>query len=142
MFRGRGRESAYSLSRMHAAMDVDLLLDQGIDLLNRRYFFEAHDVWEEIWQAEKGPLRNFFKGLIHLAGGFHHYTNGNWRGSAALLTSGIGYLKPYLPGQMGVDLAVILPGVQAQLAKIVRLRDGASATEAVEFLAITRPGTQ
>ena len=119
-------------------MDVELLLDQGIDLFNRRYFFEAHDVLEEIWQAEKGPLRNFFKGLIHLAGGFHHYQNENWRGSAALLTSGIVYLKPYGPEQMGIDLAVILPRVQDQLAKVIRLRDGVSGKEDVEFLTITR----
>ncbi len=115
-----------------------MLLDQGIDLFNRRYFFEAHDVWEEIWQADRGPTRNFFKGLIHLAGGFHHYTNENYRGSAALLTSGVGYLKPYLPGQLGIDLAAILPNVEAQLAKIVRLRDGVSPNEDVEFLTISR----
>lgn len=119
-------------------MDVDLLLDQGIDLFNRRYFFEAHDVWEEIWQEEKGEMRNFFKGLIHLAGGFHHYTNGNWRGSAGLLTSGIGYLTPYLPGRMGIDLAAVLPRTQEQLEKVLRLRDGSSNEEDVEFLTLTR----
>ncbi len=115
-----------------------MLLDQGIDLFNRRYFFEAHDVWEEIWRAEHGPARDFFKGLIHLAGGFHHYQNGNFRGSAALFTSGIGYLRPFLPGRMGVDLAAILPKAEEQLAKVTRLRDGTSAAEDVEFFPIER----
>lgn len=115
-----------------------MLLDQGIDLFNRGYFFEAHDVWEEIWQAEKGPMRNFFKGLIHLAGGFHHHQNGNYRGSAALLTSGIGYLRPYLPSQMGVDLTAILPQVDEQLAKVLRLRDGTSSSEDVRVPTIRR----
>src|SRR5881628_1585077 len=113
-------------------MDADMLLDEGVDLFNRRYFFEAHDVWEEIWQKERGPLRDFFKGLIHLAGGFHHYTNENYRGSAALLTSGIEYLTAYLPGQMGIDLAAILPMVRTQLEKVTRLRDGISKEEPVE----------
>jgi len=125
---------------MQRAVDVDLLLDQGIDLFNRQYFFEAHDVWEEIWQAERGPMRNFFKGLIHLAGGFHHYTNGNYRGSAALLTSGVGYLRPYLPRQMGLDLAAILPRVEAELARVIRLRDGLSETENVAFPQLAREG--
>jgi hypothetical protein len=119
-------------------MDVDLLINEGIDLFNRRYFFEAHDVWEEIWQAERGPMRDFFKGLIHLAAGFHHYTNGNLRGSAALLTSGVGYLRPYLPGRMGIDLALVLPEVEAQLAKIVHQRDGQSPHEDVAFPMIVR----
>jgi hypothetical protein len=122
---------------MYASMDVEMLLDQGIDLFNRRYFFEAHDVWEEIWRAERGPMRDFFKGLIHLAGGFHHCTNGNYRGAAALLTSGIRYLTPYRPHQMGIDLAAILPLVQEQLAQVVGLRDGLSQGE-VSFPSITR----
>ena len=123
---------------MHDAMDVELLLDQGIDLFNRHYFFEAHDVWEEIWQAERGPMKNFFKGLIHVAGGFHHYTNGNYRGSAALLTSGLGYLEPYLPRRLGIDLAAILSDVEEQLSKVLRLRDGLSEKEDVEFPTIAR----
>src|SRR3990172_1532192 len=114
---------------MYASMDVEMLLDQGIDLFNRHYFFEAHDVWEEIWRAERGPMRNFFKGLIHLAGGFHHFTNGNYRGSAALLTSGIRYLEPFGPRQMGIDLAAILPGVREQRDRIVRLPHRASPSE-------------
>lgn len=119
-------------------MDADALLAEGIDLFNRGYFFEAHDVWEEVWRSEHGPMRNFFKGLIHLAGGYHHYQNDNYRGSVALFASGIGYLRPYLPGRMGIDLAAILPVVEEQLAKVERLRDGASASEDVEFLTIAR----
>src|SRR3990172_9879498 len=122
---------------MYASMDVEMLLDQGIALYNRRYFFEAHDVWEEIWRAERGPMRNFFKGLIHLAGGFHHFTNGNHRGAAALLTSGVRYLEPFGPRQMGIDLAAILTEVREQRDRIVRLRDGASAAEDVAFPRIT-----
>ena len=119
-------------------MDAETLLGEGIDLFNRRYFFEAHDVWEEIWRKERSNLRDFFKGLIHLAGGFHHYTNGNWRGSAALLTSGLGYLRPFLPGRMGIDLSSILPKVEAQLERVVRRRNGVSEHEDIEFVTITR----
>lgn len=119
-------------------VDADRLLEEGIDLFNRRYFFEAHDVWEEIWQEERGPSRDFLKGLIHLAGGFHHHANGNWRGSAALLTSGIRYLTAYLPGRMGVDLQGLLPRVEEQLEKVLRLRDGSFKDEAVVYPTIAR----
>lgn len=115
-----------------------MLMEEGVDLFNRRYFFEAHDVWEEIWQKERGPMRDFFKGLIHLAGGFHHFTNENYRGSSALLSSGVRYLEGYLPAQLGINLAAILPEVRAQLEKIVRLRDGQSEREDVQFPRIVR----
>ena len=83
-------------------------------------------------------MRNFFKGLIHLAGGFHHFQNDNVRGSAALLTSGIGYLTPYLPGKMGIDLAPVIAAVRQQLERVIRVRDGISASETLEFPTIAR----
>lgn len=41
----------------------------GIDLFNHGYYWEAHEVWEELWHAagRSGPMADFFKGLIKLA---------------------------------------------------------------------------
>jgi hypothetical protein len=41
----------------------------GIDLFNHGYYWEAHEVWEDLWrEAERGsPVRLTFKGLILLA---------------------------------------------------------------------------
>jgi predicted metal-dependent hydrolase len=41
----------------------------GIDLFNHGYYWEAHEVWEGLWQAcgRKGPTASFLKGLIKLA---------------------------------------------------------------------------
>ncbi len=63
-----------------AALIADL---QGRDLdahylgyfacFNRGQFYEAHDVLEELWLADKhGPNGNFYKGLIQFAGAFVH----------------------------------------------------------------------
>lgn len=63
-----------------AALIADL---QGRDLdahylgwfacFNRGQFYEAHDVLEELWLADRhGPNGNFYKGLIQLAGAFVH----------------------------------------------------------------------
>jgi hypothetical protein len=42
---------------------------RGIDLFNHGYYWEAHEEWEAVWNAEnrRGPLADFFKGLILLA---------------------------------------------------------------------------
>src|SRR3989304_9926528 len=43
------------------------------DCFNRQLFYEAHDVLEEIWLADRhGPDGDFYKGLIQLAGAFVH----------------------------------------------------------------------
>ena len=40
---------------------------------NRGLFYEAHDVLEELWLADRhGPNGNFYKGLIQFAGAFVH----------------------------------------------------------------------
>jgi predicted metal-dependent hydrolase len=43
------------------------------ECFNRGWFYEAHDVLEELWLADRrGPDGNFFKGLIQFAGAFVH----------------------------------------------------------------------
>ena len=41
----------------------------GLDLFNHGYYWEAHEVWEQIWHAagRTGPVGSFIKGLIKLA---------------------------------------------------------------------------
>ncbi len=41
----------------------------GIDLFNHGYYWEAHEVWEGLWNAcgRRGSIGSFFKGLIALA---------------------------------------------------------------------------
>jgi predicted metal-dependent hydrolase len=40
---------------------------------NAQAYYEAHDVLEELWLADKhGPNGSFYKGLIQCAGGFVH----------------------------------------------------------------------
>ena len=42
---------------------------RGIDLFNHGYYWEAHEVWEQLWHAvgRHGVYADFFKGLIQLA---------------------------------------------------------------------------
>jgi predicted metal-dependent hydrolase len=52
---------------------------------NRQLFYEAHDVLEDLWLADKhGANGNFYKGLIQLAGAFVHLQKNRLRPAAAL----------------------------------------------------------
>lgn len=83
---------------------------------NRGEFFECHETLEALWLAEAGPLRRLYQGILQVGVAFHHQRRGNYRGCMHLLGSGIGYLLPYAPHCLGVD-------VQALLAAAVRCRD-------------------
>ena len=55
------------------------------ECFNRGLFFEAHDVLEELWLAQRsGPNYAFYKGLIQLAGAFVHLQKDRLRPAAAL----------------------------------------------------------
>ena len=66
------------------------------DCFNRRLYFEAHDVLEELWLANRaGPNYSFYKGLIQLAGAFVHLQKDRLRPAAALFKLADENLKSY-----------------------------------------------
>lgn len=66
-------------------------------------YFEAHDLWEELWQELLGPDRLYVQGLIHLAVGNYHRENGNQRGGRSQLGKALAKLGRYPEGHWGVD---------------------------------------
>ena len=50
---------------------------KGVVLFNARKFFEAHEVWEELWLVEPEPEKTFLQGLIQVAAACHHDSRGN-----------------------------------------------------------------
>jgi predicted metal-dependent hydrolase len=79
-------------------------LRQGVDEFNRAYFFEAHETLEDLWRETSGPLRLFYQGLIQLAVGLYHLTNGNRRGALNLLSKGLDKLAAYQPICQNIDV--------------------------------------
>jgi predicted metal-dependent hydrolase len=79
------------------------------ECFNRGLFYEAHDVLEELWLAERGgPNDAFFKGLIQFAGAFVHLQKGRLRPAAALFTLSQKYLGGYASPHLALDVAEVL----------------------------------
>jgi hypothetical protein len=77
----------------------------GILYFNERDFFEAHEVWEDLWAETAGPERRFYQALIQAAVGLHHFGNGNLRGAVKLYHSSRNYMAPYGSPYLGLDTA-------------------------------------
>jgi predicted metal-dependent hydrolase len=76
------------------------------ECFNRRLYFEAHDVLEELWLSQRsGPNYSFYKGLIQLAGAFVHLQKNRLGPSAALFKLADANLQKYpsLHDQLRVD---------------------------------------
>ena len=54
---------------------------KGLELFNREFYFECHDVWEEIWGDAKGKNKIFYQALIMSAVSLYHFGNENLVGA-------------------------------------------------------------
>ncbi len=102
-----------------AETEYEPLYLAGIRHFNVCDFFEAHEVWEEIWQEHFGPSRKFYQGLIQAAVALHHFGNGNIRGARKLNVSCRGYLDSYRPKHLGLDLDAFLGQLDACFAEVM-----------------------
>jgi len=96
---------------------------EGIEHFNKCDFFEAHEVWEELWADYSGPSRKFYQGLIQVAVCLHHFGNGNIRGAKKLYYGCRGYLEPYLPQYEGLDLAKLLAQLETCCREILESKE-------------------
>jgi predicted metal-dependent hydrolase len=78
------------------------------DCFNRQLFYEAHDVLEDLWLADKhGANGNFYKGLIQLAGAFVHLQKNRLRPAAALLKLARTNLEKYSRTHEHLNLKIV-----------------------------------
>ena len=75
----------------------------GVLFFNAHDFFEAHEVWEELWMESHGDERKFVQGLIQAAVGLFHFSGGNLGGAVKLYRSSRDYMKPCGSPFMGLD---------------------------------------
>ena len=79
-------------------------LEKGVAEFNAGYFFECHDTLEDVWSGIRGPLRDFFQGLIQVSVGLYHFGNGNRGGALTMLDRGLTRLAKYPDRCCGLDL--------------------------------------
>jgi predicted metal-dependent hydrolase len=94
--------------------DPDRLFQQGVELFNSGAYFEAHEVWEELWTAAEGEDRQFLHALIHFAVGCHHHGRGNRMGAIRQWDKALAKVEPFLPVHRGLRLASVADAARAR----------------------------
>ncbi|MBI5773016.1 MAG: DUF309 domain-containing protein [Verrucomicrobia bacterium] len=95
---------------------------------NRREFYEAHDVLEELWLGQRdGPNYAFYKGLIQLAGAFVHLQKHTpprprLRPAAALFKLAQANLQKYPARHEQLDVRATLALIDDWLGKLESAR--------------------
>ena len=80
-------------------------LTEGLRCYLSQRFFAAHEHWESVWLATKGPEKPFLQALIQLAAALHHFQRGNSRGAASLMQTALHRLEPHPDSFAGIAVA-------------------------------------
>ena len=85
----------------------------GLSLFNTGQYFDAHEVWEEVWRAAPAEEKKFLQGLIQISVAFHHHSRGNTVGARSLLARAQRNLSSYSDCYAGLNLAALRREISA-----------------------------
>ena len=93
----------------------------GLELYNAGEYFECHEVLETAWRAEKGPVRELYRGILQVAVGYYHIQRGNYVGALKMFKRCRRWLAPFPDGCQGINLGGLRQDMQAVEDAIIRL---------------------
>lgn len=106
----------------------------GIEHMNARRFFPAHEAWETCWkQAKETPDAEFFKGLSQLGAGYTHLLRGNLHGAFTLLRRGAGRILRYTSPHLGIDVTSLGALALEQAQTIQRAEEAGARRPRIDF---------
>ena len=91
----------------------------GIQLFNEHEFFEAHEVWEDVWHAAYGKKQKFYQGLIQCAVALEHYRRSNPRGVLGLSRRYPPKFREIPPVFLGLDVKGFLAEMARCLGPVI-----------------------
>ena len=99
---------------------------EGIEHFNAGRYFDAHEVWEEIWLHSSGDTKVFYQMLIQAAVALHHYERGNARGARGMHINVVEKLSRLPSFLMSLDLNDFSRQFKAFFAELIENNDESS----------------
>lgn len=94
------------------------LFHEGLELFNDGEWFDAHEVWEDIWHMASGQRKLFYQGLIQCAVTLEHVRRGNPRGVLTVFDSAKSKFTGLPKTYMGIDIGALLSAMDRYVAPI------------------------
>lgn len=100
------------------AHEKERLYQKGLEAFNSSRFFEAHELWENVWRETPEPDKKFLQGLIQVAAAFHHHSRANLLGTQRQLQAGLLKLEAFPEVHGGFEIERLRQSVREWLAAI------------------------
>ena len=123
---GKGLQQCQNVEA-HACNDPALMtrdwtqgeLSKGLRCYRSQKFIAAHEHWESVWHATKGPEKKpFLQALIQLAAALHHFQRGNSRGAASLMQTALHRLEAHQDSFGGIAVAALCQEISEWQKKV------------------------
>lgn len=88
----------------------------GIEYFNAGHYFEAHEIWEEIWLRSSGEEKLFYQMLIQTAVGLYHRERNNERGAQGMYQAVTAKLAALPSIFMSADLSAFFADIKECLS--------------------------
>ncbi len=93
----------------------------AVEQFNTREYFECHETLESLWNADHGPTRILYKGILQVGVGCYHLLRGNYRGALIKLQTGADYLEPFRPRCQSIEVGDLVDAARRLRAAVVTL---------------------
>jgi len=103
--------------------DAGRTFREGVAAYQRGAYYEAHELWEELWRSEpEGPRRRFLQGLIQVAAALHKVLSmKSAPGAIRLFEKARGHLAGVPDGMGGLSVKGVIEGIDRALAELPAL---------------------
>lgn len=79
----------------------------ALELFNSKYFWECHEVLEDIWMIKQPPLKTFLQGIIQAAAAFYHVLGENPKGAIKLMQDSLNKFQSFDDLHLGLNVAAL-----------------------------------
>ena len=118
---------------------MDARLREGINLFNQRRFFEAHEIWEMLYQTAEINEKPFLEGLIQLSAACRLIEDfGEIKGPVKLIYQALIRFENYQPTYLDIKVADLAAAMEAWAKELEA--SGARGSKPVPTIAVRRFG--
>ena len=94
---------------------------EGFHLFNAGKYFEAHEALEDAWNAEKGKVRELYRGILQIAVVYLHITRGNYQGAVKVYARSQKWLRDWAAVCRGVFVEELKVNAEKVIQEVQRL---------------------
>jgi len=77
---------------------------EAVRLFNAGDYYRQHDLFEALWMAEDGPVRELYRAILQVGIAYYQITRGNRRGALKMLLRSVQWLASLPDVCQGVDV--------------------------------------